>query len=75
MHLEEWERSTPCAECGAEIEGSGDPAYAYADRAGAEHALCGVCASRRGGVYDLDLDRWAVLPDLSGLFGAERPHL
>ena len=75
MHREEWEAGTLCAECGAEIDPSRDPAYAYADGSGAEYALCGVCASRRGGVYDLDLDRWAVLPDLTGLAGAHRPHL
>lgn len=75
MHREEWERGRPCAECGAEIDDARDQAYEYTDRMGAEYALCGVCASRRGGVYDLDHERWAVLPDLTGLYGPERPAL
>jgi DNA-directed RNA polymerase subunit RPC12/RpoP len=74
MHREEWEQGTLCAECGAEIDPSRDPVYTYADDSGSDYALCSVCASRRGGVYDLELERWAILPDLKGLFASQRPH-
>ena len=71
MHRDEWEAETLCAECGSEIDPSRDTAaYPYGDG----FALCGECAARRGGVYDTSLDRWAILPDLTGLWVMHRPH-
>jgi hypothetical protein len=72
MRLEEWEESTTCAECGAEIDPSRDPAYPFGQDE--DYTLCGVCAARRGGVYDIDLGRWAVVPDISELLVTFRPH-
>ncbi len=74
MRREEWERGTLCAECGAEVDPSRDPAYPFADETGSDYALCGVCATRRGGVYDAEFDRWAIMPDITGLLVTHRPH-
>jgi hypothetical protein len=77
MHREEWEQGTVCADCGAEIDPSRDPDYPFGVDSGDEYTLCGVCAARRGGVFDTGLDRWAVMPDLSDLTNAlvtHRPH-
>ena len=74
MRREEWEAGTVCAECGSEIDPSRDPAYPFADTWGDDYTLCGVCAARRGGVYDTDLDRWSIMPDITGLFVTHRPH-
>jgi hypothetical protein len=70
MRREEWEEGSICAECGAEIDPSRDPEYLFGD----DWSLCGECAARRGGVYDTAMDRWAVLPDVTGLV-THRPQL
>lgn len=70
MHREEMERLTTCVDCGSEVSGSLDRAYAFGPRG----LLCRACAIRRGGSYDEGQDRWVRDPDVSDLPDPRRPH-
>ena len=65
-----WDEATTCMDCGAEIWPEVDRAFAY----GPEEYLCFECSERRGGVFDIDQDRWTVAPDLCGVADERRPH-
>ncbi len=53
----------PCAGCGAEVCPARDLSFVFGRRA----VLCGDCAFRRGGRYDVERDRWETLPDYRDL--------
>jgi hypothetical protein len=59
-----------CASCGAEVEVGTERGFAY----GPSGALCHECATRRGGVYDVERERWEIEPDLTGLPDERRAH-
>ncbi|MCB9737026.1 MAG: hypothetical protein H6745_30960 [Deltaproteobacteria bacterium] len=63
MHRSELDDSVTCIECGAEIFGGDDLAYAVAPGL----ALCWSCSVRRGGVFDIGHARWRDEPTLVGL--------
>ena len=58
-----------CASCGSALTLGAERSYAY----GPSGVLCHACARRRGGVYDAELERWVVDPDLTGLPDERRP--
>jgi len=58
-----------CASCGGLLTIGADRAYAFSPTG----VLCPACASRRGGVYDAERDRWVVEPDCSDLPDERRP--
>jgi len=52
-----------CASCGLPITLGAETTYAF----GPSSILCPACATRRGGVYDAERDRWVVEPDVADL--------
>jgi hypothetical protein len=51
-----------CVDCGAHVCPARDPAFL-----GRNGILCGECAIRRGGRYDVERDVWDVVPDAPDL--------
>jgi hypothetical protein len=52
-----------CAVCGEELDAENARTYAVSPSA----AICHECACHRGGVYDSELERWRIEPDVSSL--------
>jgi hypothetical protein len=63
MDIAEWEEGTECVECGDEIAQGTDQGFPV----GEQLVLCFECATRRGGNYDAELDKWVIAPNLEGL--------
>lgn len=63
MDLAEWEEGTECAECGEPVERRADAGFPF----GEELVLCFECATKRGGIFDTELDKWVAFPKLDGL--------
>lgn len=70
MAPDENEIDDRCASCGTPLTVGAERSYAF----GPSGMLCEACATRRGGVYDAERDRWVVEPDLAGLPDERRPH-
>ena len=63
MDREEWENDEVCALCGELVSTGTERGYAF----GTGNLLCLSCATKRGGQYDSERDRWEVAPDVGGL--------
>ena len=68
--IDEQDEASSCIDCGAMVWVDSDKAFA----SGPDTYLCYACSRRRGGVFDEREDRWAVLPDVTGLPDERRPH-
>lgn len=69
MHQEEMDMVV-CDDCGAELALEGSRAYRYSD----DGFLCFDCTVRRGGTYDTVHETWMLVPEVSDLPDARRPH-
>lgn len=70
--MEHAERSdiVGCIECGQSVDTTFDHPFAITD----EIVLCASCATRRGGAYDSDKEKWTVAPRLEEIPEERRPH-
>lgn len=69
MHREEPELTLSCAACGAIVDPETDRAPYDLDL---DRVLCWRCATKRGGVWDADEERWVEAPDASGISTPEQ---
>ncbi|MEW5852050.1 MAG: hypothetical protein AB2A00_24895 [Myxococcota bacterium] len=68
MEYDDFEQGE-CEDCRQTVTPPQDPVY----RLGEDAFLCLQCATRRGGVYNADEDRWVVEPSLRGIEGLANP--
>jgi hypothetical protein len=71
MHEQESNELAECLDCGETIAPLTDRAFAVSD----DVFLCFGCAAKRGGVFDAQLDRWEVPPDIFDLPDERRQHV
>jgi hypothetical protein len=63
MELEELDLREPCANCGTLVTEGTMPLFTF----GEGEVLCGQCALRRGGSYDVERDQWVTAPKIDDL--------
>ena len=63
MHRSEDRVTETCADCGADLQPEIQEGFSFGTRG----VLCFECATRRGGSYDANQDRWVTPPNLDGL--------
>jgi hypothetical protein len=52
-----------CIDCGESVDAAFDRPFAITD----EVVLCFTCATRRGGAYDSDKEKWVAVPLLEAI--------